>query len=112
MSNFPMGFFGRIRDSLSRTKQQIVERFDDIVRRADAPERRSRAGRRRDDRGARRAADLAPTSAWRATDRIIAAVKSRGARTARACAISSSSEIRASLPGRRSPDRRRRIAAR
>jgi len=37
-----MSFFGKIRDSLSRTKQQIVERFDDIVRLADAPERRSR----------------------------------------------------------------------
>ena len=37
-----MGFFGRIRDSLSRTKQQIVERFDEIVRVADEPERRSR----------------------------------------------------------------------
>ena len=38
-----MGVFGRLRESLSRTKQQIVDRFDDIVRRADAPERRSRA---------------------------------------------------------------------
>ena len=37
-----MGFFGRIRDSLSRTKQQILGRFDDIVQRADAPERRSK----------------------------------------------------------------------
>ena len=37
-----MGFFGRIRDSLTRTKQQIVEKFDDIVRRADDPTRRSR----------------------------------------------------------------------
>jgi fused signal recognition particle receptor len=37
-----MGVFGRLRDSLSRTKQQIVDRFDEIVRRADAPERRSR----------------------------------------------------------------------
>lgn len=37
-----MGFLNRIRDGLSRTKQQIVERFDDIVGRADAPERRSR----------------------------------------------------------------------
>ncbi|MGE3705567.1 MAG: signal recognition particle-docking protein FtsY [Vicinamibacterales bacterium] len=37
-----MGVFGRIRDSLSRTKQQILERFDEIVRRADDPERRSR----------------------------------------------------------------------
>ncbi|HEX4347635.1 MAG TPA: signal recognition particle-docking protein FtsY [Vicinamibacterales bacterium] len=38
-----MGIFGRIRDSLTRTKEQIVERFDEIVRLADAPERRSRA---------------------------------------------------------------------
>src|SRR5262245_48925558 len=38
----PMGVFGRIRESLSRTKQQIRERFDDIVQRADEPERRSR----------------------------------------------------------------------
>lgn len=37
-----MGIFGRIRDSLSRTKQQIVERFEEIVGRADQPERRSR----------------------------------------------------------------------
>src|SRR5438034_4229820 len=35
-----MGVLGRIRESLSRTKQQIVERFDEIVRLADAPERR------------------------------------------------------------------------
>jgi fused signal recognition particle receptor len=37
-----MGFFGRIKEGLSRTKQQIVERFDDIVNRADAPDKRSR----------------------------------------------------------------------
>src|SRR5712671_1268232 len=37
-----MGFFGRIKESLARTKQQIVERFDEIVSLADAPERRSR----------------------------------------------------------------------
>jgi fused signal recognition particle receptor len=37
-----MTLFGRIRDSLSRTKQQIVERFEEIVQRADAPERRTR----------------------------------------------------------------------
>ena len=38
-----MSFFGRIKEGLARTKQQIVERFDDIVRSADAPERRARA---------------------------------------------------------------------
>jgi len=37
-----MGVFGRIRESLSRTKQQIVERFDEVVRRADEPGRRAR----------------------------------------------------------------------
>src|SRR5947208_10131943 len=37
-----MSVFGRIRESLTRTKQQIVDRFDEIVRRADQPERRSR----------------------------------------------------------------------
>jgi len=34
--------FGRLRESLSRTKQQIVDRFDEIIRVADEPARRSR----------------------------------------------------------------------
>jgi fused signal recognition particle receptor len=37
-----MGLFDRLKAGLSRTKQQLVERFDDIVRVADAPERRTR----------------------------------------------------------------------
>ena len=37
-----MGFFDKIKQSLSRTKQQFVERFDDIVRRAEEPARRGR----------------------------------------------------------------------
>jgi fused signal recognition particle receptor len=37
-----VSFFGRIREGLSRTKLQILERFDEVVRSADAPERRSR----------------------------------------------------------------------
>jgi fused signal recognition particle receptor len=37
-----VGFLNKIRESLSRTKQQIVDRFDTIVGRADEPERRSR----------------------------------------------------------------------
>jgi fused signal recognition particle receptor len=37
-----VSFLGRIRDSLSRTKQQIVDQFDEIVRLADAPAQRSR----------------------------------------------------------------------
>ena len=38
-----MSLLGRLHEGLSRTKQQIVERFDAIVRLADAPDRRSRA---------------------------------------------------------------------
>ncbi len=38
-----MGLFDRLRQGLTRTKQQLVERFDDIVRRADAPDRLGRA---------------------------------------------------------------------
>jgi fused signal recognition particle receptor len=37
-----MGFFDRIKESLTRTKQQFVERFEEVVKRADEPERRSR----------------------------------------------------------------------
>jgi fused signal recognition particle receptor len=37
-----VSFFNRIKEGLTRTKQQIVGRFDEIVGRADAPERRSR----------------------------------------------------------------------
>ena len=37
-----MGVFGRLRESLSRTKQQIVERFEEVVRQADEPARRAR----------------------------------------------------------------------
>ncbi len=37
-----MSIFGRLRDSLARTKQQIAERFEELVKSADQPERRSR----------------------------------------------------------------------
>src|SRR5580704_9126219 len=37
-----MNLLGRIREGLARTKQQIVERFDEIVRQADEPARRSK----------------------------------------------------------------------
>jgi fused signal recognition particle receptor len=37
-----MGFFDKIKASLSRTKEQFVERFDEIVGRADEPAQRSR----------------------------------------------------------------------
>jgi fused signal recognition particle receptor len=71
-----MGVFGRIRDSLSRTKKQVIQRFDEIVRRADEPERRSRP------------VDVETTDALEellisadiglpATERIVASVKAR-----------------------------------
>jgi fused signal recognition particle receptor len=71
-----VGFFGRIRDSLSRTTKQIVARFDDIARRVDAPGGRSRP------------VDAATLDALEellisadlgvgATDRILAAVQAR-----------------------------------
>ena len=37
-----MSILRRIREGLSRTTQQLVDRFDEIARRADEPERRSR----------------------------------------------------------------------
>ncbi len=37
-----MGFFDRLREGLTRTKQQIVGRFEEIVQQADTPEQRTR----------------------------------------------------------------------
>jgi fused signal recognition particle receptor len=37
-----MGFFERIREGLSKTKQQIVQRFDELVTQTEAPERKGR----------------------------------------------------------------------
>ena len=37
-----MGFFDKLKAGLARTKQQILDRFDDLVQQADAPEQRTR----------------------------------------------------------------------
>ncbi len=37
-----MGLFSRLKESLQRTKAQLVQRFEEIVQQADAPEARSR----------------------------------------------------------------------
>jgi fused signal recognition particle receptor len=37
-----LGFFDRLREGLSRTKQQILDRFDEIVQQADTAEQRTR----------------------------------------------------------------------
>jgi len=73
-----MGFLGRIRESLTRTKQQLVERFDDIVRRADEPEHRSRPVDV-DTIDALEELLISADIGVAATDRIIAAVKKRSA---------------------------------
>ncbi len=36
-----MGFFDKIKQSLARTKEQFVERFEEVVKRADEPSKRS-----------------------------------------------------------------------
>jgi len=37
-----MGFFDKLKAGLTRTKQQILDRFDELVERADAPDQRTR----------------------------------------------------------------------
>jgi fused signal recognition particle receptor len=71
-----VGIFSRLREGLSRTTQQIVDRFDEIVRAADAPEKRSRAVDVETVEALEElliSADLGVS----ATNRIIAAVSSR-----------------------------------
>jgi len=73
-----MGFFDRIREGLSRTKQQIVERFDEIVLQSEAP---SRKGRPIDVDTIDALEELLIMAdvGIAATDRIIAAVKQKTA---------------------------------
>jgi fused signal recognition particle receptor len=71
-----MTLFGKIKESLTRTKQQIVERFDEIVGRADAPERRSRAIDV-DTLDALEELLISADIGVAATDRILAAVRNR-----------------------------------
>src|SRR6185295_16058387 len=68
-----MGFFDRLREGLSRTTQQIVERFDEIVNRADAPEQRSRPI----DVDTLEELLISADIGVAATDRILEAVKTR-----------------------------------
>ena len=71
-----MGVLGRIKESLSRTKRQIVERFDELVRVADDPEHRSRAIDV-DTLDALEELLISADIGVAASDRIIRAVKSR-----------------------------------
>ena len=71
-----MSILGRLRQSLTRTKQQIVERVDEIVGRADDPERRSRPIDV-DTLDALEEVLLSADIGVAATDRILHAVKAR-----------------------------------
>ena len=71
-----MGFFDKIKQSLTRTKEQFVERFDDIVRRADEPEQRSRPVDV-ETVDALEEALLSADVGVAATDQIVAAVRER-----------------------------------
>ena len=71
-----MGVFGRIRASLSRTKQEIIDRFEEVVRRADQPERRTKVV---DVETAEALEELLISAdvGLAATERVIAAVQGR-----------------------------------
>jgi fused signal recognition particle receptor len=71
-----MSLFGRIREGLSRTTQQIVQRFDEIVKRADAPERRG-APVDLDTVDALEELLISADVGVAAADRIVSAVKAR-----------------------------------
>ncbi len=71
-----MAFLGRLRDSLSRTKQQIVDRFDEIVHRADEPEQRNRPLDVDTVEGLEEVLISADVGV-EATDRIVSAVRAR-----------------------------------
>lgn len=75
-----MSFLGRIRDSLSRTKQEIVQRFDEIIGQADEPERRSRPVDV-DTLDALEELLISADIGVAASARIIAAVKKKSSRT-------------------------------
>jgi fused signal recognition particle receptor len=71
-----VSFFNRIKQGLSRTTRQIVDRFDEIVRAADAPEQRSRPVDV-DTIDALEELLISADIGVAATNRIIAAVKTR-----------------------------------
>ena len=73
-----MGFFDRIREGLSKTKQQIVERFDEIVLQSEAPARKGRPIDVDTIEALEELLIMADVGVA-ATDRIIAAVKTQTA---------------------------------
>jgi fused signal recognition particle receptor len=76
-----MAFFDKIKQSLTRTKQQFVERFDEVVRRADDPEKRTQ-GVDIETVDALEEALISADVGVAATERIVDAVRSRRERGA------------------------------
>src|SRR5258705_4068921 len=74
-----LGFFDKIKQSLTRTKEQFVGRFDEIVRRADEPAHQSR-GVDIETVDALEEALISADVGVAATDRIVTAVRERRGR--------------------------------
>jgi len=74
-----MGFFDKIKQSLTRTKEQFVERFDEIVRGADSPGERSRPVDL-DTLDALEEALISADVGVAATDQIVGAIRQRRTR--------------------------------
>jgi fused signal recognition particle receptor len=75
-----MGFFDKIKQSLSRTTQQFVDRFEDVVQRADEPSRRSQPVDVETEEALEEALISADVGVA-ATERIVAAVRERRGRS-------------------------------
>ena len=74
-----MGFFDKIKQSLTRTTQQFVERFEDVAQRADEPSRRSQPVDVETEEALEEALISADVGVA-ATERIVAAVRARRGR--------------------------------
>jgi fused signal recognition particle receptor len=74
-----MGFFDKIKQSLTRTTQQFVERFEDVVQRADEPSRRGQPVDLETEEALEEALISADVGVA-ATERIVAAVRARRGR--------------------------------
>jgi fused signal recognition particle receptor len=75
-----MGFFDKIKQSLTRTKQQLVDRLDEVVQRADEPSRRGQPVDLETEEALEEALISADVGVA-ATERILQAVRARQGRT-------------------------------
>jgi fused signal recognition particle receptor len=74
-----MGFFDKIKQSLTRTKQQLVDRLDEVVQRADEPSRRGQPVDLETEEALEEALISADVGVA-ATERILQAVRARQGR--------------------------------